>query len=313
MGLMDYLDNKFYSAIMKSSNPENHGSFIYFYPMLQVSELYTYPIKSLGGVAVQNAEVTRRGLQHDRRWMLVNEHGHFITQREFPQMALIKTTVETDGVAVHHHSGGSLLIPFNGERNPLQQFTVWDDTCMGQYINNGFDQWFSEALNMKCRLVYMPDDSEREVDQRYAKPGMITSFADAYPFLLIGQASLNDLNKRMPLPLPMNRFRPNIVFTGGDAYSEDLMNQITIAGITFYGAKLCARCVLTTIDQQTALKAKEPLKTLASYRMKNNKIMFGQNLVHENTGIISVGDELKVLSTHTEDRFIVAKQPITTA
>ncbi|WP_426588405.1 MOSC domain-containing protein [Mucilaginibacter sp. R-33] len=280
--------------------------------MLQVSELYIYPIKSLSGVAVQNAEVTRRGLQHDRRWMLVNEHGHFITQREFPQMALIKTTVETDGIAVHHHSGGSLLIPFNGERKSLQQFAVWDDTCMGQYVNEEFDRWFSQALNIKCRLVHMPDDSEREVDQRYAKPGMITSFADAYPFLLIGQASLDDLNKRMTLPLPMNRFRPNIVFTGGEAYSEDLMNEIEIAGITFYGAKLCARCVLTTIDQHTAVKAKEPLKTLASYRMKNNKIMFGQNLVHENTGIISVGDELDVLSTHTEERFIVVKKPITT-
>jgi uncharacterized protein YcbX len=180
-------------------------------------------------------------------------------------------------------------------------------------VSEEFDEWFSEALNMQCRLVYMPDDSEREVDQRYAKPGMITSFADAYPFLLIGQSSLDDLNKRMAQPLPMNRFRPNIVFTGGDAYSEDLMNQITIAGLTFYGAKLCARCVLTTIDQQTAMKAKEPLKTLASYRMKNNKIMFGQNLVHENTGIISVGDELNVLSTHTEERFIIAKKPITAA
>jgi uncharacterized protein YcbX len=281
--------------------------------MLQVSELFIYPIKSLGGIAVQNAVVTSRGLQHDRRWMLVNEHGHFITQREFPQMALLKATVENDGIAVHHQLNGSLLIPFDSERKPLQQFAVWDDTCMAQYVNEDFDQWFSEALSLKCRLVYMPDDSEREVDQRYAKPGMITSFADAYPFLLIGQASLDDLNKRMMLPLSMNRFRPNIVFTGGEGYSEDLMNQITIAGVTFYGTKLCARCVLTTIDQQTALKAKEPLKTLASYRMKNNKIMFGQNLVHENTGIISVGDELKVLSTHTEERFIIAKKPITTA
>lgn len=281
--------------------------------MLQISELFIYPIKSLGGIAVQSAVVTSRGLQHDRRWMLVNEHRHFITQREFPQMALLKATIEDEGIAVHHHSSGSLLIPFNSEKKTLQQFAVWDDTCLGQYVSEEFDRWFSEALNMKCRLVYMPDDSEREVDQRYAKPGMITSFADAYPFLLIGQSSLDDLNKRMAQPLPMNRFRPNIVFTGGDAYSEDLMNQITIAGINFYGAKLCARCVLTTIDQQTAMKAKEPLKTLASYRMKNNKIMFGQNLVHENTGIISVGDDLKVLSIHTEERFIIAKKPITAA
>jgi uncharacterized protein YcbX len=280
--------------------------------MLQISELFIYPIKSLGGIAVQNAVVTTRGLQHDRRWMLVNEHGHFITQREFPKMALLKADVAEQGIVVNHHSSEPILIPFDIEKQPLQQFAVWDDSCMGQYVSDTYDQWFSNALDMKCRLVYMPDDSEREVDQRYAKPGMITSFADAYPFLLIGQASLDDLNKRMALPLPMNRFRPNIVFTGGEAYSEDLMNRIEIAGLTFYGAKLCARCVLTTIDQQTALKAKEPLKTLASYRMKNNKIMFGQNLVHENTGIISVGDELKVLSTHQEERFIMPQKPIAT-
>lgn len=281
--------------------------------MLQISELFIYPIKSLGGISVQNAVVTSRGLQHDRRLMLVNEHGHFITQREFPQMALLKATVAIDGITVNHHSNGSIVIPFNDDRKPLHQFTVWDDTCMGQYVSEEFDQWFSETLNIKCRLIYMPDDSEREVDQRYAKPGMITSFADAYPFLLIGQSSLDDLNKRMAQPLPMDRFRPNIVFTGGKAYSEDLMNQINIAGITFYGAKLCARCVLTTIDQQTAVKAKEPLKTLASYRMKNNKIMFGQNLIHENTGVITVGDELKILSTHHDERFIIAKKPSITA
>ncbi|AYL94862.1 MOSC domain-containing protein [Mucilaginibacter celer] len=281
--------------------------------MLQVSQLFIYPVKSLGGISVPSAEATSRGFKHDRRLMLVNEHGHFMTQREFVKMALLKTAIETHGIRVSNQNGDSVLIPFDIDKQPLHQFAVWDDTCMGQYIDNKIDEWFTQTLDIKCRLVYMPDDSEREVDQRYAKPGMITSFADAYPFLLIGQASLDDLNKRMALPLPMDRFRPNIVFTGGDAYGEDLMNEIKIAGITFYGAKLCARCVLTTIDQQTAAKAKEPLKTLASYRMKNNKIMFGQNLVHENTGTISVGDELKVLSTHTEERFIIEPKPVKTA
>lgn len=280
--------------------------------MLQLSQLFIYPIKSLGGIALQSAVVTTRGLQHDRRWMLVNEHGHFMTQREFPKMALLKPLIENDGIRVINQNNDSILIPFDIAKQPLYQFAVWDDTCMGQFINDEIDEWFTQTLGIKSRLVYMPDDSEREVDQRYAKPGMITSFADAYPFLLIGQASLDDLNKRMALPLPMDRFRPNIVFTGGEAYGEDLMNRIEIAGITFYGAKLCARCVLTTIDQQTAAKAKEPLKTLASYRMKNNKIMFGQNLVHENTGVISVGDELKVLSIHHEERFIMPQKPAAT-
>ncbi len=280
--------------------------------MLQLSQLFIYPIKSLDGIALQSAVVTTRGLQHDRRWMLVNEHGHFMTQREFPKMALLKPVIERDGIRVINQNNDSILIPFDIAKQPLHQFAVWDDTCMGQFINDEIDEWFTQTLGIKSRLVYMPDDSEREVDQRYAKPGMITSFADAYPFLLIGQASLDDLNKRMALPLPMDRFRPNIVFAGGEAYSEDLMNHIEIADITFYGAKLCARCVLTTIDQQTAAKAKEPLKTLASYRMKNNKIMFGQNLVHENTGVISIGDELKVLSIHHEERFIMPQKPVTT-
>lgn len=154
----------------------------------------------------------------------------------------------------------------------------------------------------------MPEETHREVDQRYAQPGMITSFSDAYPFLLIGQGSLDDLNNRLAEPLPMNRFRPNIVFTGGQAFDEDLMNHIKIAGIDFYGAKLCARCVLTTINQETAVKAKEPLKTLATYRLKNKKILFGQNLIHEGTGVISVGSTLNVLSTHQEERFIVTQK-----
>jgi uncharacterized protein YcbX len=154
----------------------------------------------------------------------------------------------------------------------------------------------------------MPEDCRRQVDQRYAPEGMITSFADAYPFLLIGQASLDDLNGRLAEPLPMDRFRPNIVFTGGEPFEEDLMNHLIIAGIDFYGAKLCARCVLTTINQQTAVKAKEPLKTLATYRLRDKKILFGQNLIHQGTGLLSLGDTIDVLSTHTEDRFMMPQK-----
>lgn len=287
--------------------------FSYFYdsyslPMLTISELYIYPIKSLGGISLSYAEVTDRGLKYDRRWMLVDEQNRFLTQREYPQMALLKVQVESNNLLVTHHLNGSVIIPFEQYDPGKQEVVIWDDTCAGVFVDLELDNWFSTALGIKCRLVHMPEDTHREVDQRYAREGMITSFADAYPFLMIGQASLNDLNSRMAEPLPMNRFRPNIVFTGGDAFDEDLMNHIQIAGIDFYGAKLCARCVLTTIDQQTAVKAKEPLKTLAKYRLMNNKILFGQNLVHEGTGIITVGDTLNVLSTHTEERFIVPQK-----
>ncbi|QEC80129.1 MOSC domain-containing protein [Mucilaginibacter ginsenosidivorax] len=276
--------------------------------MLQISQLYIYPIKSLGGIPLTSAEVTSRGFKYDRRWMLVDEQNHFLTQREHSQMALIKVAVETDGLLVSHHSYGSIKVPFEFDAATLHEVAIWDDITAGVYVSHSIDDWFSNVLGTRCRLIFMPDDTERKVDQRYAQPGMITSFADAYPFLLIGQASLDDLNSRLGDALPMNRFRPNIVFTGGEAFEEDLMNHITIAGISFYGAKLCARCVMTTIDQQTGAKAKEPLKTLARYRSKDKKILFGQNLVHQGEGFLTVGDTLDVLSTHNEDRFIVEKR-----
>jgi len=276
--------------------------------MLTISSLYIYPIKSLGGISLTNALVTDRGLKYDRRWMLVDEQNRFLTQREHPQMALFKVQIESDGLLVTHPINGSVTIPFQQNDKIKQEIAIWDDTCTGVFASTELDTWFSEAMGIKCRLVHMPDETRREVDQRYAQPGMITSFSDAYPFLLIGQRSLDDLNSRLAEPLPMDRFRPNIVFTGGHPFEEDLMNHIKIAGINFYGAKLCARCVLTTINQKTAVKAKEPLKTLASYRLKNKKILFGQNLVHEGTGVINVGDTLNVFSTHQEERFIVPQK-----
>lgn len=151
----------------------------------------------------------------------------------------------------------------------------------------------------------MPDHTHRKVDSRYAHNGEITTFADEYPFLMIGQESLNDLNRRLSESLPMNRFRPNIVFSGGKPYEEDIIHEFTIGNISFRGVKLCARCVVTTIDQETAIKQKEPLKTLAGYRRKGQKILFGQNVIHQGTGHITVGDRLTDISLHNDERFLV--------
>jgi uncharacterized protein YcbX len=150
----------------------------------------------------------------------------------------------------------------------------------------------------------MPDDSQRPTDPRYADNN-ITSLSDGYPFMMIGQASLDELNSHLESDLPMNRFRPNMVFTGGTPYQEDTINEFIISGIHFNGVKLCARCNVTTINQDDASKGKEPLKTLARYRSKNKKIYFGQNVVHKGTGTIAVGDELSVSSVHIEERFII--------
>jgi uncharacterized protein YcbX len=274
--------------------------------MLRVSQLYIYPIKSLGGIALEKALVTDRGLQYDRRWMLVDYNNLFISQREVHQMALLKPSLNDEGIKVAHTTKqSSFTIPFNTTKSEFAEVTIWDDTCIGRFVSDEADEWFSLMLEIPCRLVCMPDETHRATDQRYTSADSITSFSDAYPFLLIGQSSLDDLNSKLTQTLPMNRFRPNIVFAGGDPYQEDLMHTFTIGDITFHGVKLCARCVMTTIDQDNGVSGKEPLKTLARYRSKNKKIMFGQNLSHVGLGEVKIGDELQIIKLHHEDRFFV--------
>jgi len=265
--------------------------------MLAISALYIYPIKSLGGIPLDTATLTDRGFTHDRRWMLVDKDNCFLTQRELPTMSLLQVQLQEDGLLIQHrHTGDSVKIPFTPTGAPCT-VTVWDDSCEAQYVDKNADEWFSRMLSLPCRLVYMPESSLRKVDPNYANGEEITSFSDGYPLLLIGQSSLDDLNDRLSQKIPMERFRPNIVFTGGAPYQEDEMSAFNIAGITFYGVKPCARCVIPTIDLNTGEKGKEPLKTLSGYRQRNNKIYFGQNLLFRNAGPahISVGDAITLL------------------
>ena len=267
--------------------------------MLQVSRLFIYPIKSLAGIEVVSAKVTDRGFEHDRRWMLVDANNRFLSQREYSQMALIKTAITEAGIAVYHvqHHDKGIDIPFIPTTGKTGMFTIWDDTCPGQYVSNEADDWFSETLGTTCRLVYMPDDSQRFVEEKYRMDDEVTSFSDAYPFLILGESTLGYLNSKLDVELPLNRFRPNIVFSGSEAHLEDSMAHIRISGIDFFGVKLCARCNILTIDQDTAIQSKEPTRTLATYRAKNNKIYFGQNLLHRGEGIVHVCDPIEVLAT----------------
>lgn len=263
--------------------------------MLQVSELFIYPVKSLGGISLSKATVTDRVFEHDRRWMLVNEQGEFMTQRSLPQLALFSTSIEADHLSItHKQQNTSIRVPFNASEGTIM-VDVWSDRCRARLIDPKIDQWFSDLLSMKCSLVYMPDTTRRRVDGRYAQNKEITSFSDAYTFLIISQASLNDINSRIAEPLPMNRFRPNMVVTGSKPFEEDEWAHFTINAIDFYGVKLCARCVMTTINQDNAAQGKEPLKTLSTYRLKDKKVFFGQNLLHKGEGVVSVGDELTIL------------------
>ncbi len=264
--------------------------------MLTISALYIYPIKSLGGISLTTANLTDRGFQYDRNWMLVDGNNQFLTQREFPQMTLLQTSLHEDGLVVRHkHTGDSINIPFQ-PTGDLCTVTVWDDTCQAQYVSPLADQWFSRVLSIPCRLVYMPESTRRKVDPNYAHGDEITSFSDGFPLLMIGQASLDDLNSRLSEPLTMERFRPNVVFTGGTPFQEDEMAEFTIADILFYGVKPCARCVITTIDLLTGEKGKEPLRTLSTYRRDNNKLYFGQNLLYDRQGQVTVGDTIRILS-----------------
>ena len=216
------------------------------------------------------------------------------------------TAITSNGILVTYRPDDSEFhIPFKLTTDQFTDVKVWDDTCKGQLVNPDADRWFTDILNIDCRLVYMPEETSRFTNPKYTPAGKITSFADAYPFMTIGQASLDDLNSRLPEPIPINRFRPNIVFSGGKPYQEDLMNDLVINNLHFKGVKLCARCNIPTIDQQTLAKSKEPTRTMLTYRRRNNEVYLGQNLICSGTGTISVGDEINVLSTHTEERFLI--------
>ena len=266
--------------------------------MYTISQLFIYPVKSLGGIEVTDAQLTDRGLQYDRRWMLVDNNNQFLTQREHPVMCLLQTAIEGDKLIVYYKNNPEdkvhvLLQPLPTKKTV--QVQVWDDECAAWFVSDEADEWCSNKLSMPCRLVYMPENEKRKVDARYATGEDITSFSDGYPLLMIGQASLDDLNSRLLEPLPMDRFRPNIVFTGGQPYDEDTMSHVRVNEIDLYGVKLCARCTITTINQTNGIKAKEPLLTLAGYRMKNNKIYFGQNVLLQQTGYLKTGDAIEVI------------------
>jgi len=262
---------------------------------LTLTDLYLYPIKSLGGLRVPAAHITPRGLRHDRRWLLVDENGRFLTQRTMAAMALLHLEYAHNGFIIRHIGRPDLkplLVPFDAEHKGTQFVTVWDDMVFAYRGLRAHDEWLSEALGLRCRLVHMPEAALRSADGGEA-PGLV-SFADAFPFLLIGQSSLDDLNQRLEQPVPMNRFRPNLVVSGARPYAEDQWQDFRVGEVAFTGIKTCARCVLITTDQQTAERTPEPLRTLAGYRSVGNKVMFGLNVVGPEQGLLRVGDAVQV-------------------
>ena len=257
--------------------------------------LYHYPIKSCRGTSLTEAVVGVRGIVADRHWMVVDATGNFLTQRELPRMALIAPRVNAGALEVTAQDVPPLTLTL-GRAGARVDVSVWADRCAAVDEGDEAAEWFTAFLGTACRLVRMPDDEVRRVDRTYAGPDDQVGFADGFSFLLTSRASLGELNRRLDTPLPMNRFRPNIVIDGVTPFEEDGWRHIRIDGITFTVAKPCARCAITTTDQNTAERGKEPLRTLATFRHVAGKgVMFGQNLVHDRTGVLHVGAEVEVL------------------
>ncbi len=277
---------------------------------MYLSEINIYPVKSLAGISLKESKIEQRGLEFDRRWMLIDENNKFLTQREFPKMATVKTEILADGLQVSSN-GKSFNVAFEPDGDETKTVKIWSSRCKAKIYDDLINKWFSDVLETNCKLVLMPEETRRKVNYFYAvERDDHVSFADGYPFLLIGENSLADLNSRLAEDLPMNRFRPNLVVSDSEGFAEDGWKKIRIGGAIFHVVKPCARCVITTIEQTTGEKdGKEPLKTLAGFRIPKRsvkkKILFGQNLIAEKAGdILRVGDKIEVLETKRAPKFL---------
>lgn len=270
---------------------------------MRLSEINVYPIKSLRGIAQTDSTVEARGLRFDRRWLLVDEKNEFLTQREFPKMATINVEILDDGLRVSTDKNKK-TISFEPNTNDALVVKIWSSRCRAKVYESEVNKWFSGVLQTNCKLVLMPEETKRAVNYLYAvhKEDAV-SFADGYPFMLVGENSLTNLNSKLEKSVPMNRFRPNLVVSGSEAFIEDNWKKIKIGTAIFHLVKPCDRCVITTIDQENGVSGGvEPLKTLATYRIPKRsvrkKILFGQYLIAENVGgILKVGDEIEIIES----------------
>ncbi len=262
--------------------------------VLTLSALYRYPVKSLRGEAYGALEVGRSGLCGDRQWMVVDRAGRFVTQRQQPRMALVSTRLADDGT-LHLAAPGMPDLTVASGGAACTEVVVWGDRLEAALAGVEAHAWLSDFLALDCRLVRFAEDVSRAVDPAYAAAGDQVAFADGFPFLLISQASLDDLNARLERPVPMLRFRPNLVVEGCAPYAEDGWRRIRIGDVGFRVAKPCSRCIIPTIDPATGERGREPLRTLMTYRRRDNKVFFGQNLVHDGGGRLTVGMPVEVL------------------
>lgn len=274
--------------------------------MPHLSALYIYPVKSCRGVSLDEAVLDERGILRDRQFLIVDAQDRFITQRATPALARVLTGLEPETLRLEHAAVGTLRVPWIPTENaPTREVVVWRDTVLAYDAGDEAAGWLSEAIGQSCRLVSIGERSRRDVPARRTPeaytaqaPGPVpVAFSDAFPLLVISEESLADLNQRLdlPEPLPVDRFRPNLVVSGcAEPYAEDKWVSYRVGNAHFFSAGPCGRCVVTTTDQRTLERGKEPLRTLARYRRTaEGEVVFGQNVVHASPGVcLRVGDSV---------------------
>ncbi|MBT2387418.1 MOSC domain-containing protein [Streptomyces sp. ISL-11] len=271
-----------------------------------LTAVHFYPVKSMAGCAPGEAAVEPWGLAGDRRWMVADDDGALISQRQHPKLALASSRPLAGGGVRLDAPGAEpidVAVPDLAEQGGTVTVQIFRDKVEAVPAGAAADAWLSAYLGTSARLLHMDDPAiRRPVDPRYSRPGETVSFADGYPLLATTTASLGALNSLISQgnhpeegPLPMNRFRPNVVVDGTAPWAEDDWRRVRIGEVTFRAVKPCGRCVVTTTDQHTAERGKEPLRTLARHHLIGKALVFGMNLIPEHTGVLRVGDEVEIL------------------
>ncbi len=267
--------------------------------MLHLSALYRFPLKSGKGESLPQARLDKLGLEGDRRWMLVDEaSGRFLTQRADPKMSQLSALWNaTGGLTLSAQGFEALDVAVPDPDTDLRGVTIWRDSLRVPDAGDAAADWLSRFVEKPVRLVHVPLPRARTTEAGYGRDDDQVAFADGYPLLLIGQASLDDISHKVGRPLDMLRFRPNLVIEGSEAFAEDGWKRIRIGDVEFRVVKSCSRCILTTVDPQTGVRdeQREPLATLMTYRKQENGTMFGQNLVNDGNGVLEVGMPVTIL------------------
>ena len=265
---------------------------------VRLTGIHLYPLKSAAAFSVQEARVDRLGLCGDRRWMLVDDDGRALTQREVPRLARIHAVPAGGGLEVVALGMPPLEVPVPSPGGEPVQATIHSRTAQGAPAGDEAAGWFSEFLETRCRLLYLPAELAIPVAAPWGGAQDRTAFSDGFPVLLTGESSLGELNRRLARSVPMDRFRPNLVVSGSAPFEEDEWEEVRIGGLSFRAVKPCPRCAVTTVDQATGVRdpTGEPLATLASFRKRDGKVWFGMNLLSDGAGTLRLADPVEVVS-----------------